>query len=324
MNMMPSSNGRPHDPGGSFQLNLNPNYQYQFAIGLQYASPEAKALLNIAKMLLEYVMAIFSLPLDLVLRKNWGTREITLFKVVSMFGWIVYSTILLRSSWVSNFIMLVAFVGLWRFIEANLWEWRCSRNVDLKNRYSYHGGDPYAWEWIANQLYRVTKWKGIVGIFTDTSVFLVFEPATALVGIPLLYLPVTYNLGVVILVSGVALFMKRIVLHRRFVNVTRDRIDAKIVGQMMTEEADNFRRDIADGEAFLVELAVPRKLKTETTAAGLPTLPLGSPSARVIEDDGTGRPIVACPECSSRLRCPLNYASRSLNCPECATEFVVE
>ncbi|HYH65615.1 MAG TPA: hypothetical protein VD866_13040 [Urbifossiella sp.] len=297
-------------------MNFTPTFTSQFLQGFAMLPGGAKTLILLFYRALEYVLAMYSLPLEVYLRFRWGTRALTLFQVCFLVSLPVSSLLLTGSSLLTLFLLGSAVLGVCHFVEARQWE----RRPGAPHRMSHLWGEPVVWVWVARQLAR----RGWVPgrLFSEMSVLRFFEPATGLVGVGLVFLPPTRPLGVLLLVSGTALFAKRHVLYSRILDARRDRRDAVVLGQMLSDEGNADRDGGTLGETFEVRLVVPLVRRAEPPP---PPVPVPLAVARIVAPpDAAGRPRVECPACRSTVRCRSDSLARPMRCPKCKTAFVVD
>ncbi|HEX4614184.1 MAG TPA: hypothetical protein VH092_38735, partial [Urbifossiella sp.] len=290
--------GQGGDPGRWATMNLNPTFYSQFLLAFQFMPDGLKAVFVCFKLLLEYVLSMWSLPLEVYLRWRWGLRALSAFQVCFLISVGCFGRAL--GPVAGAFLLGSAALGVWHFIEARRWEAR----PRAPWRITYSWGEPLTWRAILATL----GWSRskAARIAYGAACFRFLEPGTALVGIPLAVAPATRYLGIVLLVSGAALLLKRHLIFCRMVDATRDRRDAVAIGEILSETSGSDQRGLVDGPIFEVELAPTGWRPSLSAAAGaLPARVLSGP-------DAAGRPKVECPSCSAPVRCPADFASRSL------------
>jgi hypothetical protein len=302
-------------------MDLNPTFYSQFALGFQFMPESVKGIIVFFKLCLEYFLATWSLPLEVYLRWGWGTRALSAYQVcfliaLASVGGSAFGL------FAALFVLGAAGIGCWHFFEARRYEARWLARPEMPWRVSYTWGEPVVWMWLAQ---RCQRWKALSRWISETTIFRFLEPATGLLGIPLLLLPFTRPLGVILLVTGAALLAKRHLIHLRIVDATRDRRDAVRIGELLSSVSDAERRNPESGELFEVRLAVLPARETNTTVSAPEVIPTGTLTARVTEEaDDLGRPKVECPGCACAVRCPTDYEGCTLKCPKCGSGFVVE
>ncbi|HEX4609544.1 MAG TPA: hypothetical protein VH092_15200 [Urbifossiella sp.] len=290
-------------------MNLYPTFYGQFLLAFQLLPDGLKSLIVYFKMGLEYVLSMWSLPLEVYLRWWWGVRTLSAFQVCFLISVGCFGRAL--GPVAGAFLLGSAVLGVWHFIEARRWEAR----PGAPWRITYSWGSPLAWRAILKALgWSRADAERIAG---GAAGFRFLEPGTALLGALLTQIPATRFLGLVILASGAALLLKRHLIYLRIIDATRDRRDAVAIGEILSETSESDRRGLDDGPIFEVELAPSAWRPTVSAAAGaIPARVLSGP-------DAAGRPKVECPSCSAAVRCPADFASRSLQCPKCKAPFAV-
>jgi hypothetical protein len=290
--------------GGEMSFDLNPTYYTQFARFCEMLPEGAKSVLALLKLLLDFVLSIFTLPLEVLLLARWGSRALSLYQVTQVTG-LALIALIIRDPFLTMFFVAGGGAAWWRYVEARRGEW-----VRKPYRYSYTPGEPVVWFAVARFLIS----KGVPrGLFTDASVFRVWEPATGLLaGVPLLLLPFTRFLGFALVAISFAFFVKRHVMYMRMVEMWRDKADAEAVGQAMTEDAVEVLETVH--VVRLAPVPVVPVVVTKPHGPG-PVKPPKPPLSPVLTP---AEPIrVVCGVCMSRIKCPVDRAGQTLPCPKC-------
>jgi hypothetical protein len=302
------------DSGATFDL--NPTYYTQFAQACQVMPDDVKKFIGICKWVLDYLLSVFTIPLEALLLSKWGTRTLSLYQAVQV------TVLALRSAWLPSRLLFLFLLGAmlvtwWRFAEARYWEWKRK-----PYRFSYSPGEPVVWCAIGRFLVR----RGVPrGLFTEVSVYRFWEPATGLlVGLPMLLLPITWWLGITLTLMGVALALKRHVLYLRHVEVMRDKADAEVVGRTIMDAPDETVEEV-----HVVRLIAPRSQPIPlrvTRPWELVPVPEGetAPPEELVPELSPVEPIrVICGGCGSRIKCPAERAGTTVSCPKCRSAIVV-
>jgi hypothetical protein len=314
------NHGGGNNPAGWMTMDFHPTFYSQFALGYQFLPDGAKAVILLCKLVLNQFLSFFSLPLEVCLRWRWGARTLALYQVwflmcVAFFGGFMGPTL-------AAFFLAAAGFSLWHYIEARLWEAR----PDAPWRMTYSWGEPKVCMWLFGKLsprVRIPDW-----LASEGAIFRFAEPAIGLIGLPLLVLPFTQALGLALLFGGTALLVKRHLIYLRMVGATRDRRDAVVIGQLLSETADSEREIREAAPAFEVRLAPllsipsPDPPALPAPAPAIATRPSGVPEARIVAGpDANGSLKVECPGCRAKIRCRSNHEAGA-SCPGCKTAFV--
>ena len=134
---------------GPFTLDLDPSYAKQFARGYGMLPEGAKSVLALCKLALDYVLSIFTLPLEVLLLRRMGPRSMTLYRAVQMSVIATRAATFLPNKPAVAFLWVAAAVTWWRFIEARRGEWRASPTATRARPASRSCGRPWPGSWSA-------------------------------------------------------------------------------------------------------------------------------------------------------------------------------
>lgn len=301
-------------------MDFHPTLYSQFGLGFQFLPDGAKTIILLGKLVLDQFLSLYTLPLEVCLRWRWGARALSMYQVWFLMSAFIIGGILGPA--LGIFLQAAAVFGLWHYIEARLWEAR----PGVRWRMTYSWGEPIVCEWLLRRLSRRVSIPGWLA--SDAAIFRFVEPAIGLIGLPLLVFPFTQFLGLALLVSGMALLLKRHLIYLRMVEATRDRRDAVVIGQILSETADSEREIRETGPTFEVRLARPLSLPSSELAF-LPVIapadaipPTWIHEARIVAGpDADGRLKVECPGCRAKIRCRSSHDAGA-TCPGCGTAFI--
>ncbi|OWK46481.1 hypothetical protein FRUB_00180 [Fimbriiglobus ruber] len=316
------------------EFDLHPNFYSQFALGYQFLPPGLKTVVFLVKLIVEWFLSRFALPLEIWLRSEWGTRAISLLQLLQMIGLgmmglaIGKLDLFLALFWCGG-----AGLAVYRFWESRKAESTQKRAGLPVERHSYWAGEPVLWariaQYVARKRWRVGKW------ITEESVARFLEPATALV-FALFFGWLCPLFGYVMCCSALALLVKRHLIHMRHVNMERDQADALVLAQYMGRSrgdpkgASHIRHVVRLAPAPFALPVDPRTV----TSRNVPPSP--APGTEWIADwlpetNGEAPPSppipvkikVPCPKCGQSLKTSSQTAGHKGKCPKCGERFLV-
>jgi hypothetical protein len=121
-------------------------------------------------------------------------------------------------------------------------------------------------------------------------------------------------LGLYLLIAALALLIKGQIVHQRFVNLERDRRDAKLAAEWMADGPGAASEP--PEQSFVASVLVPPRSVEQ---------PDGFIMDRVVPSRQPDRELLvcACPNCARRIRVREKHLGRQCSCPACKKAFIV-
>jgi hypothetical protein len=291
-------------------IQLEQNFYTRFSRMWMFLPAGMKGFFILGQVLFEELLIWFCTPVEILCRRRFGTRALSLFVVlqlttVSIF---ILSGPGLHYPLLAIFAVAAALAGIYRFHEARVWE-----KSGNPYRHSYAPGEslPF-WKPVKRLIARrgldPEQW------LSEWMIARFGEPILCLIlGLALVY--IDPFLGSYLLVAAIMLGFKGHISFQRYVNLQRDRKDAQVVSQWMSRESTVSNQP---AEKFFVARVVPARSSGERPDSGISEIPntngILEPPRKIVR---------SCPNCASRIKVKEKHLGKQFPCPGCNQPFVV-
>ena len=273
------------NPSPLAAMELNPNFYTQFALAHNFMPDLLKSLLVLVKIILEWCLTFGSLPLEIVHRRRWGCRAISLLQLcymVWLMPWALFAKV--GGIPLALFLVVAGCLTIYHFVEARVWEWR-----GRKWRYTYSWGEalPF-YGWLQRELSAllpperrwIPRW-----LLSEQLIFRFWEPGVSFLagmvlsvgGICLALLSrqwIGYHspipLGLLLLFGSTSLLFKRHIIHMRCVEGMRNQRDAAALAEIMADvHTEASEQSLQPALVACLAVPLPPIPEAETTAPGV-------------------------------------------------------
>jgi hypothetical protein len=291
-------------------IQLEQNFYTRFSRMWMFLPAGMKGFFILGQVLFEEALIWFTTPVEVLCRRRFGTRGLSLFLVSQLIAVaiLILGSLGLHYPLLAIFAVAAAVAGIYRFHEARVWEKSAN-----PYRHSYAPGESLPF-W--NPIKRLVAKKGLdpEQWLSEWMIARFGEPILCLfLGLALVY--IDRFLGMYLLVAAIMLGFKGHISFQRYVNLQRDRKDAQVVSQWMSRESTVTNQP---AEKFFVARVIPALSSGELTDFGNFDIPntngILEPPKKIVR---------SCPNCASRIKVKEKHLGKQFPCPGCNQPFVV-
>jgi hypothetical protein len=288
-------------------IELQQNLHTHFARGYAFLPQPVKAFLMVLKVVFEDVLIWCTRPVEVFLRRRFGTRGHSMFQTfqIGLLGSYLFVVGFSLDPALALFGLFSAVLSIYHLVEAHRWE----RNGSPP-RYSWSHGEP-------SPLWGYAAWGlNALGINPDR---VLSVPMICRFGEPLVCLlfalalwPFSKVLGPYLFCCTAGLLVKGFIVQQRIVNMHRDAVDARILSQWLIGQQQ--KTTCQSHQRFVVQLAVP---VFQETGDNYPVaVPVTEPQASTNVTSGEYLQL-QCGNCQQPYRIHRKHMGRQGRCKKC-------